>query len=492
MVSNSSAGPLADNLPVAGYCPAELDAATGAARMAQPTYQQLLAENQRLTRQVEELQAQVRQLTAQLQDALRASKRQAAPFSKGPPKDNPKKPGRKGGDDYGPKAHRLIPQAAPDEIIDVPLPPVCPDCGGPTIEDRTAQQYQTEIPRRPIIRRFDIHIGHCRRCGKRLQPRHRLQTSDALGAAASQLGPDAQAAIVHLNKHAGLPHGKIAECFEALFGIPLSRAGACQAMLRTAERCQPIYQAIARSLRRFDWIVPDETGWRIGGHAAWLHAAVTAGLTAYAIAPARGYDVAEALIGADYAGTLIHDGFVSYDRFIFARHQQCLNHLLTRCKRLLLTATAGAVRFPRQVQTLLRDALALRDRRDQGQLSEHGLACRVGRLKARLNRMLTWRRANPDNERFAAHLNRHRADLFTFLTAAGLDATNHRAEQAIRPGVLARKISGGSRTARGAAAHACLTSVVRTARQQHRDVRGFLADLLCGRRVRLAYLPASP
>ena len=460
--------------------------------MAQPTYDQLLADNQRLARQLEELQAQVRQLTAQLQEALRASKRQAAPFSKGPPKDNPKKPGRKRGGDYGHKAHRPIPQSGPDQVIDVPLPEACPDCGGPTSEDRTAQQYQTEIPRRPIIRRFDIHIGHCRRCGKRIQPRHRLQTSDALGAAASQLGPDAQSAIVDLNKHAGLPHGKIAEFFDTCFGIKLSRAGSCQSLLRAAHRCEPIYQAIVRSIRRFGWIVPDETGWRIGGRAAWLHAAVTAALTCYVIAPSRGYDVAESLIGADYAGTLIHDGFASYDRFVFARHQQCLNHLLTRCKRLLLTATAGAVRFPRQVQSLLRDALALRDRRDQGQLSEHGLACRVGRLKARLDRLLAWRRAHPDNERFAAHLHRHRNHLFTFLTAGGLDATNHRAEQAIRPGVLARKISGGSRTERGAAAHACLTSVVRTARQQHRDLRHFLADLLCGRPVRLAYLPASP
>ena len=288
--------------------------------MAQPTYDQLRAENQRLARQLEDLKAQVRQLTAQLQQALRASKRQAAPFSKGPPKDHPKPPGRKPGPDYGPKAHRPIPNQPPDEVLDVPLPPVCPECGGPTVEDRTAGQYQTEIPRRPILRRFDIHIGHCRRCGKRIQPRHPLQTSDALGAAASQLGPDAQAAIVLLNKHAGMPHGKIAEFVTTFFGIPLSRAGACQAMLRAADRCQPIYQAIVRGVRRFPWIVPDETGWRIGGRGAWLHTAVTERLTCYVIAASRGYDVAESLIGADYAGTLIHDGYAVYDRFWRAAH----------------------------------------------------------------------------------------------------------------------------------------------------------------------------
>ena len=473
--------------------------------MAQPTYQQLLDENAQLKSRVGQLEAQVeslhaqltamqeqvRQLTAQLQEALRASKRQAAPFSKGPPKDDPKPPGRKAGPDYGTKAHRPIPSGPPDEVIDVPLPDACPHCGGSTVEDHTEPQFQTEIPRRPIIRRFDLHIGHCRCCGKRIQPRHPLQTSDALGAAASQLGPDAHAAIAHLNKHAGLPHGKIAEFFATFFGIKLSTGGACQSMLRSADRCMPVYHAIVLAVRRFAWIVPDETGWRIGGHKAWMHDFVTESLTCYVIDTNRG-GVAEKIIGWRYAGVLIHDGFGSYDRFAFARHQTCLNHLLTRCKHLLLTAVAGAVRFPRQVKSLLGHALGVRDRRDAGELSPHGLACCLGRLKARLGRLLCLPRANPDNQRLADHLFRHQNQLFTFLQLPGIDATNHRAEQAIRPGVLARKISGGSRTERGALAHAALTSVDQTARQQGRDFCRMLADLLCGRRVRLAYLPAGP
>jgi transposase len=466
--------------------------------MAQPTYQQLLDENAQLKgrvtqleSQVEQLVAQVRILTAQLQEALRAGKRQAGPFSKGPPKDKPKRPGRKGGDDYGTKAHRPIPDSPPDEVIDVPPPDTCPHCGGPTAEDHIEQQYQAEIPCKPIIRRFDLHIGRCRQCGKRIQPRHPLQTSDALGAAASQLGPNAHAAITHLNKHAGLPHGKIAEFFATCFGIKVSRGGACQSMLRTADRCMEVYHAIVTSVRRFPWIVPDETGWRIGGHKAWLHAFVTGGLTAYLIDRSRG-GVAETVIGWLYDGGLIHDGFGPYDRFAFAWHQTCLNHLLTRCKHLLLTAAGGAVRFPRQVRTLLTDALAVRDLRDAGELSPHGLACRTGRLRARLDRLLRWPRTHADNERLAAHMDRHRNQVFTFLTIPGIDATNHRAERAIRPAVLARKISGGSRTERGALAHACLTTVNQTARQQTRDFCRFITDRLCGRRAQLAYLPADP
>lgn len=460
--------------------------------MALPTYEQLLAENQCLRQRVAELEAQVSRLTAQVQEVLRANKRQAAPFSKGPPKDPPATPGRKAGKNYGPKAHRLIPRQKPDEVIDVPLPDRCPDCGGPTTDDHQAQQFQTEIPRRPILRRFDIHIGHCRHCGRRIQPRHPLQTSDALGAAASQLGPDAQAAIVHLNKQAGLSHGKIADYFRTLFGIALTPSGICGILLRAARRCEPIYQRILASVPIAPWIVPDETGWRIGGRLAWMHGFVTPLATVYHVAFGRGYEVAEPIIGPTYGGTLIHDGWSPYDRFFWAGHQQCLDHLRRRCKGLLETATGGAAVFPRQVRTLLTDALLLRHRRDEGQLSPHGLAVAIGRLESRLDRMLYWTKTHGDNERLAKHLAKHRQQLFTFLKVPGIDATNYRAEQAMRPAAVNRKVWGGNRTAAGAHAQSVLMTVLRTARQQLRDTLRLFADILRGRQVRLHLLPAGP
>ena len=58
-----------------------------------------------------------------------------------------------------------------------------------------------------------------------MQGRHPLQTSDALGAAAAQLGPDAQAAVVELNKQGGMSHGKISHILHSLFGIRLTSPG---------------------------------------------------------------------------------------------------------------------------------------------------------------------------------------------------------------------------------------------------------------------------
>jgi len=101
-----------------------------------------------------------------------------------------------------------------------------PALPGPPRRDRHGDQFQTEIPRTPLIRRFRVHVGHCEACGKRTQGRHPLQTSDALGAAASQIGPDAQAAAAVLHTRMGLSHGKVASVFQTLFGITLTRGPA--------------------------------------------------------------------------------------------------------------------------------------------------------------------------------------------------------------------------------------------------------------------------
>lgn len=104
------------------------------------------------------------------QQQQRAGKRQAAPFAERSPKPNPKKPGRKPGKDYGTKAYRPPPERI-DEVHETPLADACPDCGGPIEPSHVDQQYQVEIPRQPIRRQFNIHVGCCWQCRRRIQGR---------------------------------------------------------------------------------------------------------------------------------------------------------------------------------------------------------------------------------------------------------------------------------------------------------------------------------
>lgn len=431
-----------------------------------------------LERRVVELEARVRELERLLSEAVRATKRQAAPFSRGAPKTHPKTPGRKPGDDYGTRAFRRPPDTEPDQIIDVKSPLRCPSCGGGVRETHVDQQFQIEIPRRALLRRFDLHIGVCASCGERVQPRHPLQTSDALGAAATQIGPDAQALIALLKNKLGLSYGDVTTLFHDAFGIELTRGAAAHIVRRAGERAEPMYEAFKAMTPLQNTIYPDETGWKVGGRLHWLWDFVTDLFTVYVIRPSRGADVPAEVLGMDYDGRLVHDGWAPYDRFVHARHQQCLTHLLRRANELIEQLGGSAARVARRIKAFLQNALALRDRRREGVIRDHGFVAARGRLEKRLDRLLGVRSNVPECRRFLNHLIRHRDQLFTFLYEEDIEASNWPAEQAIRPAVVNRKVFGGNRTWTGAHALEVLASLFATCRQNGLDALDVLSRLL--------------
>ncbi len=225
-------------------------------------------------KEVAELRRNIDQLQRTIEELRRAGKRQAGPFSKGPPKPKPKRPGRKPGDDYGTHFSRSEPTQI-DETYDAELPAACPHCGGACVtETHTAEQFQTDIVATVVQRKFIVHVGQCDACHERVQGRHDLQTSDALGAAKVQLGAATHSLITWLNKQLGLSHGKVKEFFDRVFGLAIGRSTSCRSMLRTAELAEPAVAQIHQEIRGSPFVVPDETGWRIGGSSAWLHVAV--------------------------------------------------------------------------------------------------------------------------------------------------------------------------------------------------------------------------
>jgi len=187
------------------------------------------------------------------------------------------------------------------------------------------------------------------------------------------------------------------------------------------------------------------------------------------------------VIGADYAGLLVRDGWQSYRQFTAAQHQSCLAHLLRTCRRLLLDYPAQP--FVVAVKAVLQDALTTRARYVNGTVSTHGLAVARGHLITRLGCLLE---RTPSRRltvrRFQSHLIIEFDAIFSFLFDPTLDATNWRAEQALRPAVVTRKMSGGgNRTARGAQTQQVLASVLRTATQRGLDRTDLLAQLLHAR-----------
>lgn len=433
-------------------------------------------ENARLERERDRLRREIERLTRALAAAVRAGKRQAAPFSKGAPTPQPRRSGRRAGRAHGRHGHRRPPREI-DETIEVRLPAHCPACGGGLRETRVADQIQEDLPVvRPHVRRFRVHIGHCGDCGRRVQGRHPLQTSDALGAAGTQLGPQAVAWLVLLNKQFGLSHGKTAAVLRDWFQLDVQPSGVTQALHRVARHAAPTYAQLQAQVRGSPMVSPDETSWKVGGRLWWLWAFVTPRAVVYAIQPGRGFAQAAAVLGADFAGVLVRDGWQGYRPFAAAGHQTCLAHLLRRCRDLRDTHPRAA--WPRRVRALLQAALRLRDRYQRGGVSARGLAARRQRLTQRWRRLITHAPTTGELYDLAVHLRREAAAVFCFLADPSLDATNWRAEQALRPAVVNRKVSGGNRTARGAATQQILTSVIQTARLRGLSPRRVLVDLL--------------
>ena len=252
-----------------------------------------------------------------------------------------------------------------------------------------------------------------------------------------------------------------------MLGFPVARSTLCRAMQRLAPKSPPemLGGGAAGQPRR----LMRRAGSRevVGSGCGSSRTCVRA---VYEILPGRGFEQAASVLGKNYAGTLGVDGWAPYRCFKEATLQTCYNHLLHRCHELLETATRGAVRFPRLVKAILRHALALRDRRDAGEISPHGLRVAKGLLQAKMNRLLHGRFTNPANQRFAKHLRRYRDNLFVFLDRADVEATNYPAEQDIRIAVVNRKTcGGGNRTAKGAQAQSILMSVLQSCR--HKGIR---------------------
>ena len=85
-----------------------------------------------------------------------------------------------------------------------------------------------------------------------MQGRHPLQTSDALGAANVQLGPEALTLSAHLNKEMGLSHERVARILKWSYGLEMSRSGICRALERIGKKAAPTYQQLCVLIQRSD------------------------------------------------------------------------------------------------------------------------------------------------------------------------------------------------------------------------------------------------
>ena len=418
----------------------------------------------------ETLIALVLKLQAEIEALQRAGKRQASPFSKGTRVAKPKKPGRKPG--QGPFRHREAP--APEQLseppIDVPVAePACPKCGGGWVEDHVEEASITDLPEviRPRVRLFRVAVQRCPDCGATARGRHADLAVDQRGASAHRLGPRLRATAHHLHYALGVPVRKLPEVFRLLAGVTLTQGAITHDALRTAAGAIGArYQVLCDSIRDSAYTHTDDTGWRQGGVPAWLMVFETDTATVYQVRPRHRNDEVRERIPSDYQGTMITDRGTSYDAAELAgvKQQKCLSHVQRSLSEVLESKVGRARQFATTLKQLLKQALALWHERRRGP-PPPDCAIRVRRLKWEVTWHLRNRRlTDRDNQRLLNGLGRcHDAgSLLRFLDDPLIEPTNNRAERALRPAVIARKVSHCTKNARGTRAFEAWTSILRT------------------------------
>ena len=216
-------------------------------------------------------------------------------------------------------------------------------------------------------------------------------------------------------------------------------------------------------------------GWRVGARGHWLWAAVTPTTTVYAICAGRGFEDAQAVLGADFDGVLVRDGWVVYRRYTNGEHQTCLQHLGRRWEASPGRVHPHTVGRPSARRLAGRPRAARPARRRRSERPRSGYRPRpTARPAQPADRQPA---AAGDAERFAAHPANEFPAIFTFLWDPSVDATNWRAEQAIRPAVVIRNhVRRQPQVARFADTQQVRPpAVVRTARQRNLDLPALFA-----------------
>lgn len=454
-------------LPAAGNCRGCQARDREIARLHQ-RLDQLEKDCRRLERRLALVEKDNRRLREELAEARRQQHRQAGPFRRRKLKKRRKKAGRKKG--HPANVRPTPPPERIDRVVAVPCR-LCPDCNVKLVDPDLVVQYQTDLPPIvPIVTQFNIETGWCPCCRRRVQGRHAEQTSNATGAAGNTLGPVVLSMAAELKHRLGVPYRKISDFLETYCALKAAPATFVRAEQRLAERARPTFNMLIDALRRCAIVHADETGWRVGALNAWLWVFSNNDVTIYAIRTgpgARGHEVVEEILGPDFDGFLIVDGFKAYDVLNYAKGQ-CNAHLLNRAKEMSEAASDDEAAILQTLIKLLQEAISLAERREQ--LTADGYARRVTEIQNRFDAWLTLVRRRRSNSaelwRLFCHMVNHFEEWLRFLYHAQVPPTNNHAERMLRPAVVTRKIGGCNKTLLGALVHSILASIMVTCRQQ--------------------------
>lgn len=389
-----------------------------------------------------------------------------------------KRPGRKTGH---PAALRPMPDHI-DVHQPVPLPKdsdgyeCCPCCNARLTEFEDHQRVVEDVvPAKVVVKCYHTRSGFCPSCRKRTESRA-LEQPPAANIPHGQLGINALATAMVLRIVYRLPFRQISGVFAQLPQLSVCPGAIARQLQRVAEWFDQDYEKLLLQMRCAPIVYADETGWRVAGRNGQLWTLTSPDKTVYHLDKSRGSKVIRSLLGKAFAGTLVSDFYSAYSR-MDCRKQKCLAHLLRELNESAEKSPAFAqTSFFTDCKRLLKRMLKLKGQWED--LEDQVYDQRVIALESHLARLAGGQHDEPNAKRIAKRLLKHQSELTAFLHEKDLDATNNAAERALRPAVVMRKITGGSRSPNGAKAWATLASLMKTATQQNHRLLDTIRSML--------------
>jgi transposase len=426
-------------------------------------YAALQAENATLREHISTLSEQLAVALQRIAE-LEAKKTPPPPFVKANVAPRTAKPRRK----RAPQHNQARRYQVPNVVIEHPIT-TCPDCGGRlggVHLGRTRQVIDLPLPQAVVVSEHRLQRGWCSTCR-----RWHEAPLDLSGRTVGQgrLGVGIVSLVAHLRTSLRLPLRSIQGYLADLHGLRVSVGELVELLHRVAAYGAPAAEQIRDQARGRAVVHADETGWREAGHNgyAWL-LATPEGERYVERHQSRAGAVANALVGEDFGGVLVSDFYAGYNDTPGGRHQRCWVHLL-RDAHLLGAAHAADLSLAgletrswvealttlgQQVrQTLIHPPPTPAHRQQfhrQLLLEVQALGEQFVSTPDHPCRPLAWRVWHFQHE------------LLTCVLHSGVPPDNNLAERAIRPLVIARKISGGTRSPRGSLTRMQLYSLAAT------------------------------
>ena len=345
----------------------------------------------------------------------------------------------------------------------------CPACGRELSGGSPKWRHQV-IDIGPIAAEVTDHLfveRVCGVCGKRWSPDPRVVLAEVVVGRKS-IGIGLMSLVSHLKTVCRVPIGQIRGLLNAVFGVRISAGQIAEILHDVAEMGEGEYEETLSRIRGSPVVCGDETGWREDGMNGYLWSFSSPDARYYTHRRSRGSIVVKEVLGDEFTGTLVSDFYAAYNIHDGLK-QRCWVHLLRDMKLLVeknmdLLDLAEWTQQAGEIYRRAKETTKAKHTDDERRLLRQGFEqellalCKpyVG-VKSAPQRVL------------AERIDRFIAELLTFVQCPDVPSENNAAERAIRPAVVARKISGGTRSEKGSRTSSVLRTLFETWAVQGRN-----------------------